>query len=257
VIHNAPPAVLAIARKKGPEAMQSFRLQGMRAGPLPGLAAAILALAPVLAGCSRAEAAVSLPAPAVDIPVAGDAKLQTAVLSGGCFWGVQGVFEHVRGVRQVLAGYAGGKRGTADYELVSTGTTGHAESVQILFDARQITYGEILRIFFSVATDPTQVNQQFPDQGTQYRSEIFYADPAQKRVAQAYIAQLDAAHVFRRPIATRVDPDAGFFRAEAYHQDYLVRHPDAPYIATYDLPKVAALKALFPALYLVRPVTAL
>jgi len=223
---------------------------------LRGFAIAVLALAPVLAGCSGAQAAVRVPPPAVDMP-ATDGKLQTAVLSGGCFWGVQGVFEHVRGVRQVLAGYAGGKRGTANYELVSTGATGHAESVQIVFDPRQITYGDILRIFFSVATDPTQVNQQFPDEGTQYRSEIFYADAAQKRVAQAYIAQLDAAHVFRRPIATRVDPNTGFFRAEAYHQDYLVHHPQAPYIATYDLPKVVALKALFPTQYQARPVTAL
>jgi len=235
--------------------MRSFSFHGKSASRLGGLAVAIAVLAPVLAGCSGAQAAVRVPPPAVDTPVADSAKLQTAVLSGGCFWGVQGVFEHVRGVRQALAGYAGGKRGTANYELVSTGSTGHAESVQIVFDPKQITYGEILRIFFSVATDPTQVNQQFPDEGTQYRSEIFYADPAQKRVAQAYIAQLEAARVFRRSIATRVDPNTGFFRAEAYHQDYLVHHPQAPYIATYDLPKVAALKALFPTQYQARPVT--
>ena len=204
---------------------------------------------------SQAEASVRLPAPSADVPATGG--LQTAILSGGCFWGVQGVFEHVRGVKQVLAGYAGGKRGTANYELVSTGITGHAESVQITFDPRQITYGEILRIFFSVATDPTQVNRQFPDEGTQYRSEVFYADAAQKMVAVRYIAQLNAAKVFRRPIATRVDPDTGFFRAEDYHQDYLVHHPEAPYIATYDLPKVAALKAMFPDQYRAVPVTTL
>ena len=187
----------------------------------------------------------------MDVPAAG--APQTAVLSGGCFWGVQGVFEHVRGVKQVLAGYAGGKRGTASYELVSTEITGHAESVQITFDPKQITYGQILRIFFSVATDPTQVNRQYPDVGRQYRSEIFFADAAQKTVAERYIAQLNQAKVFAAPIATRVDPDTGFFRAEAYHQDYLIRHPEAPYIATYDLPKVAALKTMFPADYRAAP----
>lgn len=225
------------------------------------LAAIAVVLSPMLlgglAGCSPADAAVRVPPPAVDVPTDAGGKLQTAILSGGCFWGVQGVFEHVRGVRRVLAGYAGGKALTANYELVSTGTTGHAESVQILFDPRQITYGQILRIFFSAATDPTQVNAQFPDEGPQYRSEVFYADAAQRQVASSYIAQLNAAHVYKRPIATRVDPSTGFFRAEAYHQDYLVRHPDAAYIATYDLPKVAQLKAMFPAQYQARPVTAL
>ncbi len=220
-----------------------------------GTAAIALAMAGAVGACSAAQASIRLPAPAADVPAAGG--LQTAVLAGGCFWGVQGVFEHVRGVKQVLAGYAGGKRATANYETVSTGTTGHAESVQITYDPRQITYGEILRIFFSVATDPTQVNRQFPDSGTQYRSEVFYANPAQKTVADRYIAQLNRAKVFDRPIATRVDPNAGFFRAEAHHQDYLVRHPDAPYIATYDAPKVAALKTLFPAQYRPAPVTAL
>jgi len=225
------------------------------------LAAAATLAAPLLlaamGGCSPAQASVRAPAPAVDITTANAAQPQTAILAGGCFWGLQGVFEHVRGVRQVLAGYAGGKQGTANYELVSTGTTGHAESIKIVFDPRQITYGEILRIYFSVATDPTQVNQQFPDSGPQYRSEVFYLDPAQKTVAQRYIAQLNAARIYQRPIATRVDPSSGFFRAEAYHQDYLVRHPDAPYIATYDLPKVADLRTLFPAQYQAKPVTAL
>ena len=170
---------------------------------------------------------------------------------------MQGVFEHVRGVKQVLAGYDGGKKWTAQYELVSTGTTGHAESIRVVFDPKQISYGQILRIFFSVATDPTQVNRQFPDQGTQYRSEIFYADAAQKQVAERYIAQLNAARVFHAPIATRVDPDSGFFRAETYHQDYLVRHPDAPYIATFDLPKVEDLRKTFPELYASKPTLAL
>ncbi len=221
------------------------------------LAAALMA-APLLTGCLAAgsgDAAVRLPAPAYDPPAAGASE--TAVLSGGCFWGVQGVFQHVRGVKSVFAGYAGGKRATAQYEVVGTGLTGHAESVKITFDPKMISYGQILRIFFSVATDPTQVNQQFPDEGTQYRSEIFYADAVQKEIAQRYIAQLNAAKAFKTPIATRVDPDTGFFKAEDYHQDYLVRHPDAPYIATYDLPKVAALKAMFPANYRPTPVTVL
>jgi peptide-methionine (S)-S-oxide reductase len=167
------------------------------------------------------------------------------------------VYEHVKGVKKVLAGYAGGKGLTAHYEMVGTGTTGHAESVQIVFDPSEITYGQILRIFFSVATDPTQVDQQFPDEGPQYRSEIFYVNAAQKSVASAYIRQLNAANVFKKPIATRVDPDTGFFPAETHHQDYLVRHPDATYIATYDLPKVAALKTMFPANYRSDPVTVL
>ena len=222
-----------------------------------GATLAAPALLAAVAGCSPAQASVRAPAPVVDVTTANAAQPQTAILAGGCFWGLQGVFEHVRGVRQVLAGYAGGKPGTANYELVSTGTTGHAESVKVVFDPRQITYGEILRIYFSVATDPTQVNRQFPDTGPQYRSEIFYLNPAQKTVAQRYIAQLNAAKIYRRPIATRIDQSNGFFRAENYHQDYLVRHPDAPYIATYDLPKVSDLRTLFPARYQAKPVTAL
>jgi peptide-methionine (S)-S-oxide reductase len=211
--------------------------------------------ATAIAGCASSEAAVHAPAAALDPPAA--SAIGTAVLSGGCFWGMQGVFEHVRGVKQVLAGYDGGKKATAQYELVSTGTTGHAESIRIVFDPSQITYGEILRIYFSVATDPTQVNQQFPDEGTQYRSEIFYANAAQRQVAERYIAQLNAAKIFHAPIATRVDPDGGFFRAESYHQNYLVLHPQAPYIATYDLPKVADLKAMFPQRYSAKPTLAL
>jgi len=185
-----------------------------------------------------------LPAAAFAPPDAG--RTETVVLSGGCFWGMQGVFEHVRGVKQVLAGYAGGMAETAHYDLVSTGTTGHAESIKVTFDPAQVSFAEILRIYFSVATDPTQVGGQYPDVGPQYRGEIFYTTPAQKDVAERYIAQLAAAHVFRHPITTRVDPGKGFFEAESYHQDYLYHHPDAPYIAAYDLPKVAALKALFP-----------
>jgi peptide-methionine (S)-S-oxide reductase len=179
---------------------------------------------------------------------------ETAVLSGGCFWGLQGVFEHVRGVKRVVAGYAGGSRATAEYETVSTGMTGHAESVEIVFDPREVSFAQLLQVYFSVATDPTQVNRQYPDEGPQYRGEIFYTNPDQKAVAQRYIAQLAAARVFHAPIATRVDPLSGFFDAEGYHQDYLIRHPDAPYIATYDMPKIAALKAMFPALYRAAPV---
>jgi peptide-methionine (S)-S-oxide reductase len=191
---------------------------------------------------------IKAPAPAFD-PLNAGGKTETAVLSGGCFWGVQGVFEHVKGVHQVLSGYTGGAKATAEYELVSTGTTGHAESVKIVFDPREISYGEILRIYFSVATDPTQLNGQFPDQGPQYRGEIFYLDDGQKTVAQRYIRQLEATKIFKRPIATRVDPLQGFYVAETHHQDYLLLHPDQPYITTYDLPKVAALKALFPTAY--------
>ncbi|MEO7027136.1 MAG: peptide-methionine (S)-S-oxide reductase MsrA [Caulobacteraceae bacterium] len=216
---------------------------------------AALAGAAGLAACAQASAAARLPAPAIDTAAASAAGVAT--LSGGCFWGVQGVFAHVRGVRQVVAGYDGGARATANYEVVSTGTTGHAESVRIVFDPKTISYGEILRIFFSVGTDPTQVNRQFPDDGPQYRSEIWVANAAQRDVARAYIAQLNAAHAFGAPIATRVDPDHGFYRAEGYHQDYLVRHPHAPYIATYDMPKVAGLKALFPGDFRANPVTAL
>jgi peptide-methionine (S)-S-oxide reductase len=176
------------------------------------------------------------------------------VLSGGCFWGVQGVFEHVKGVTRVLAGYAGGAKDTAQYETVSGGDTGHAESVQITFDPKQISYGHLLQIFFSVALDPTQVNAQGPDEGTQYRSEVFAIGAEQQRVAQAYIAQLGQAHLFAGPIATRVDPLPAFYPAEAYHQDFLVRNPTYPYIAYNDMPKVEALRRLFPTDYRAAPV---
>ena len=172
---------------------------------------------------------------------------ETAVLSGGCFWGLQGVFEHVRGVKHVIAGYAGGAKGTADYEKVSTGSTGHAETVKIVFDPRQVSFAQLLRIYFSVATDPTQRNQQYPDQGPQYRGEIFYTNAVQQEIARRYIAQLTAAHVYAAPIATRIDPYGGFYPAEGYHQDYLQRNPNAPYIATFDMPKLVALRRLFPA----------
>jgi peptide-methionine (S)-S-oxide reductase len=202
-----------------------------------------------------AEAPVIIAPPVIDNPkTAGPA--QTAVLAAGCFWGVQGVFEHVRGVKKVWAGYAGGEKSTAQYETVSGGRTGHAESVKIVFDPAAISYGQILQIAFSVVHDPTQLNRQGPDVGTQYRSAIFYVDDEQKRIALAYIAQLDQAHAFARPIVTRVDPLLGFYTAEDYHQDYLIHNPNQPYIAMYDVPKVANFKRTFPELYSGQPVLA-
>jgi peptide-methionine (S)-S-oxide reductase len=197
------------------------------------------------AGVAHADSAAhALPPPAVDAkPGAG---LETAVFSGGCFWGVQGVFEHVKGVTRAVSGYAGGHVKNPDYEQVSSGATGHAESVRVTFDPSQVSYGTLLRIFFSVALDPTQKDRQGPDQGTQYRSELFVNGPEQERIAQAYVAQLEAAHVFSHPIVTRIDPTGPFYPAEAYHQDYLDQHPDAPYIAINDIPKVEALRTLFP-----------
>jgi peptide-methionine (S)-S-oxide reductase len=202
-----------------------------------------------------AEAPVIIAPPDVDNPKAAG-PMQTAVLAAGCFWGVQGVFAHARGVHKVIAGYAGGKRSTADYERVGTGSTGHAESVKIIFDPAKISYGQILQIAFSVVHDPTQLNRQGPDVGSQYRSVIFYADDDQKRIAQAYIAQLDQAHVFARSIVSQVDPLKGFYEAEGYHQDYLIHHPTNPYIATYDAPKVENFKRTFPELYSDQPVMA-
>ena len=199
------------------------------------------------------EAAVVVPAPALDNPKAAG-PTQTAVLAGGCFWGVQGVYQYTRGVKKVLSGYSGGDRSTAEYEKVGTGRTGHAESVEIVFDPKEISYGEILRIYFSVAHDPTQLDRQGPDVGTQYRSAIFYADAQQKRIADAYIAQLDKGRVFRKPIVTRVDALKGFYPAEAYHQDFMILNPRDPYIVINDLPKVANLKRLFPEQYRDKPV---
>jgi len=202
-----------------------------------------------------AEAAVVIAPPAIDNPKAAGPP-QTAVLAGGCFWGVQGVFEHVRGVQRVIAGYAGGDRATAQYETVSSGTTGHAESVKITFDPAQISFGQILQIAFSVVYDPTQLNRQGPDVGSQYRSEIFYADESQKRIAEAYIDQLDKSRAFSRAIVTRVDPLKGFYAAEGYHQDYLIHNPTVPYIAYNDIPKLENFKRTFPELYSGRPVLA-
>ncbi len=220
---------------------------------LRNLAAIALTSLWALCACAQ-EQPVKIPAAALDPPAA-TGGLKTAVLAGGCFWGVQGVYQHLKGVKNVLSGYSGGNRDTAQYQVVSGGDTGHAESVQIVYDPAQVSYGQILQVFFSVAHDPTQLNRQGPDVGTQYRSAIFYADQAQKQVAEAYIAQLDKAGVFGRRIVTRVDPLKGFYPAEDYHQDYLLNHPDQPYIAFNDLPKVHNFERLLPQLYAAKPVT--
>jgi peptide-methionine (S)-S-oxide reductase len=201
--------------------------------------------------CNAATAA-AIPDPAVDTPLANTKGERTAVLAGGCFWGIEAVFEHVKGVNNVTSGYSGGAAATAHYEMVSTGDTGHAESVQITYDPSQVTYGQLLKIFFAVAHDPTQLNRQGPDTGTQYRSAIFYSDADQKRIAEAYIQQLTQAKVFDSPIVTQVVALDAFYSAEAYHQDYAVHHPDQPYIVVHDLPKVANLRKQFPNIYVSR-----
>ena len=211
------------------------------------LAIAGFVAAPSLA----AEDAVVIPAPAMDAPASDG--VQTVVLSGGCFWGVQGVFQHTAGVVNAVSGYAGGNKSTAQYETVSTGTTGHAESVQVKYDPKKISYGKLLQIFFSVAHDPTQLNRQGPDSGTQYRSAIWTTTPEQKKVTDAYIAQLNAAKVYPKPIVTKVGPLEAFYAAEGYHQDYLTLHPSQPYIAFNDIPKVENLKKLFAENYTEKP----
>ncbi len=222
------------------------------------IAAAFLGIASLgavwFASASAEETSRAVPLPIVDTKIALPG-VETAVLAGGCFWGVEGVFQHVKGVKEVLAGYSGGSKGTASYPLVGTEMTGHAESVQIKFDPREISYGKILRIYFSVAHDPTQLNRQGPDSGTSYRSNIFAVNAEQASIAKAYIAQLDKAHVFAEPIVTRVDPLKGFYAAESYHQDFLVRNPDNGYILVNDLPKIANLKRLLPEYYREQPVT--
>ncbi|MCC8400400.1 peptide-methionine (S)-S-oxide reductase MsrA [Paraburkholderia sp. MMS20-SJTN17] len=202
-----------------------------------------------------AENAVVIAPPALDEPIAAStAHEETAVFAGGCFWGVQGVFQHVRGVTRAVSGYSGGSRETAQYETVSGGQTGHAESVQVTFDPGKVTYGQLLQVYFSVVQDPTELNRQGPDIGTQYRSAIFPLNEAQRRVAQSYIAQLDKSHVFPAPIVTRTEPYKGFYPAESYHQNYLTLHPDSAYIVFNDMPKIANLKRLFPTLYRDKPV---
>lgn len=200
------------------------------------------------AGCST-SANGQVPAYAGPVNASAVQGKETAVLAGGCFWGVDGVFKHVKGVEKVVSGYSGGDAGTAEYETVSTGSTGHAESVQITYDPSQVRFSELLRIFFSVATDPTQLNRQGPDVGSQYRSVIFYTTDEQKQVAQAYIQQLDKAGVFKHPIVTQVVPFKAFYAAEAYHQNFLERHPNYPYIVFNDMPKLRALKKEFPDYY--------
>jgi peptide-methionine (S)-S-oxide reductase len=200
--------------------------------------------------CTAGNAAgVAIPSPAVDAPKVANGGEQTAVIAGGCFWGIQAVFQHVKGVVNATSGYSGGEARTAQYEVVSTGETGHAESVKITYDPAQVTYGELLRVFFSVAHDPTQLNRQGPDDGTQYRSVIFYGNDEQKKIAEAYIAQLDKAKVFPKPIVTQVVPVKAFYPAEAYHQNYAALHPDQLYIVYNDAPKVAHLRQQFPELY--------
>jgi peptide-methionine (S)-S-oxide reductase len=202
---------------------------------------------------STAEVARTIPAPAID-EQAGEGASEVAVLAGGCFWGVQGVFQHVDGVTNAVSGYAGGEQKTAHYEMVGSGRTGHAESVRITFDPRKISYGRILQIYFSVAHDPTQLDRQGPDVGTQYRSAIFPVNPEQARIAKAYIAQLNQARVFNAAIVTKTEPDREFYAAEDYHQDFLTRHPGHPYIVYNDLPKIDDLKRLFPETYRADPV---
>ncbi len=220
---------------------------------LLSVAAALVASAGLSLNTSQAaESAVKLPAPAADA-TASAAGLQTAVFAGGCFWGVQGVFQRVNGVTQAVSGYSGGAEKTAQYEMVSTGLTGHAESVKVTYDPKKVSYGTLLQIYFSVAHDPTQLNRQDPDSGPQYRSAVFYADPAQKETTEKYIAQLDAAKVYPKKIVTQVVPLAAFYPAEAYHQDYLTLHPDAGYIAHFDLPKIANLKTMFPQQFRAEP----
>jgi peptide-methionine (S)-S-oxide reductase len=202
-----------------------------------------------------AEPAVAIPPPALDQPAAAGGGLQTVVLAGGCFWGVQGVYEHTKGVTQAVSGYSGGAKETAHYQMVGTERTGHAESVSVTYDPQQISLGKILQIYFSVAHNPTELNYQGPDSGPSYRSAIFYADDDQKRIASAYIAQLQQAHVFNAPIVTKLEPLSGFYPAEDYHQDFLVLHPTYPYIVFNDLPKVDNLKQLFADYYRATPVT--
>ena len=212
---------------------------------------AILVLAATVIGhrANAAEGAIALPDPAVDAPLTSKSAKQTAVVAGGCFWGIQAVFQHVKGVKDATSGYSGGSVASPGYDEVSTGTTGHAESVKITFDPSQITYGQLLKVFFSVAHDPTQLNRQGPDTGSQYRSVIFYADQEQQHIAEAYISQLEQTKSFSGPIVTQVVPLKAFYEAEGYHQNYATLHPDNLYIAVNDAPKVEHLRQQLPSLY--------
>jgi peptide-methionine (S)-S-oxide reductase len=220
---------------------------------LIGRAVVLLALASFNNLTARAETNTVIPAPAFDPPEASSASVSSAVLAGGCFWGVQAVFQHVKGVESAVSGYAGGDKTLAHYSDVSSGRTGHAESVQVIFNPRIVTYGQILQIYFSVAHDPTQLDRQGPDVGTQYRSAIFYANDNQRTIAERYIAQLDKVHAFRQHIVTRLEPLQSFYPAESYHQDYLVLHPNSPYIVINDLPKLENLRRLYGDLYRAEP----
>ncbi len=236
--HPTGPGAASLAR---------FARPSLFVAVLVGVGLSLRLSAPVAAEEPRA-----LPAPLVDEQSA--AASESAVFAGGCFWGVQGVFQHVKGVTSAVSGYSGGEKGTAEYETVSSGTTGHAESVKVTFDPRQISYGRLLQIYFAVAHDPTELNRQGPDTGTQYRSEIFAGSVDQAKVAKDYIAQLDKAGAFGAPIVTKVEALRGFYPAEGYHQDFLTLNPNYPYIVINDLPKIEALKRLFPASYRKDPV---
>jgi peptide-methionine (S)-S-oxide reductase len=219
----------------------------LRSRPLPSAVPALL-LALAFTGCTRAETRTPVPAPQLDAPLAQAHGKQTAIFAGGCFWGTQAVFERVKGVTATTAGYAGGSAATATYDQVTTETTGHAESVMVVYDPSKITYGKLLQIFFSVH-DPTQLNRQDRDIGTSYRSAIFYTNDEQRKIGAAYIAQLDAAKIFHKPIVTEVTPLKGFYDAESYHQDYALHNPDNPYILVCDRPKIETLKKEFPDLF--------
>lgn len=219
-------------------------------------AAAVTLTGAVLVGHQAASAAdlqVPTPPPSVDEPLSKTAGSETAILSGGCFWGMQLVFQHVQGVRTAISGYTGGAAGTAHYDEVSTGTTGHAESIEVVFDPRVISYGRLLRIYFSVATNPTELDHQGPDEGTQYRGEIWPVNARQREIAESYVRQLTKDHAFQAPIVTRIDGAVPFYPAESYHQNFATLHPDNPYIMAFDAPKAAALAKMFPDAYLTRP----
>jgi len=245
-------SVSRIARAIGTRLVRNAGTGAALAAAVTATAAFALLMGPLAS--NAAEDAVVIPAPVVDTPLASAHRSETIVLAGGCFWGVQKVFQHVRGVERAVSGYAGGSAATADYDTVSTGRTGHAESVQVTFDPSVVSVGTLLRVYFSVAHNPTEVDRQGPDHGTQYRSEIFTTNDEQKRVAAAYIHQLDESGVYGRRIATRIEPLERFYPAEGYHQDYATLHPDSGYIAHFDLPKVRNLERLFPQLYRADPV---
>ncbi|GGC62498.1 peptide methionine sulfoxide reductase MsrA [Undibacterium terreum] len=224
-----------------------------------GMLAVTLAAAAIVytMGTAKAEEALIIPPPSPAVTAglaAGTAIQETAVFAGGCFWGIQGVFQHTKGVANAVSGYAGGSKENADYDRVSSGTTGHAESVQVTYDPQQISYGKLLQIYFSVAHDPTQLNRQYPDSGTQYRSAIFYKNANQKQIAERYIAQLEGTHLYKAKIVTQLSPLSAFYAAEKYHQDYATLHPESGYIARFDLPKIANLKKLYPDVYRETPV---